>query len=424
MKNQKEAIMKKIAAIILAAGKGERMKSKLPKVLHPVCSRPMLGYVLDLVKRSKIKDFTVVLGYEHEQVKAYLPAGTKTVIQKKQLGTADAVKQALPSIKGHHDAVIILYGDTPLLKKETIAKLVQRHIESKASATILTAKIEKPFGYGRILRDQYSSVCGIAEEKDADDFQKEIKEINTGIICFNQEKLKECLKLVKPNNKKKEYYLTDCIGLLAGKGELVESFLLEDINESLGVNSRVELAQANAIMRKTINEAFMKDGVTIVDPENVYISFGVEIGVDSVIYPFTVIEKDVKIGTQCSVGPFCRLRPGTRLEDNVSVGNFIEISRSRLASKTRAKHFGFIGDTRIGSHVNIGAGAVTANYDGKNKNITLIGDNAFIGCDTVLVAPVKIGKRAKTGAGSVVTRGRNVLDNTVVVGIPARPLEK
>ncbi|MFA5374047.1 MAG: DapH/DapD/GlmU-related protein, partial [Candidatus Omnitrophota bacterium] len=242
--------------------------------------------------------------------------------------------------------------------------------------------------------------------------------------CFNQEKLKECLKLVKPNNKKREYYLTDCIRLLSSKGELVESFLLEDINESLGVNSRVELAQANAIMRKTINEEFMRSGVTIVDPDNVYISFGAKIGRDSVIYPFTVIEKDVKIGNQCSVGPFCRLRPGTRLENNVSVGNFIEISRSRLASKTRAKHFGFIGDTRIGSHANIGAGAVTANYDGKNKNITVIGDNAFIGCDTVLVAPVRIGKRAKTGAGSVVTRGRNVLDNSVVVGIPAKPLEK
>lgn len=416
--------MAKIAAIILAAGKGERMKSKLPKVLHPVCSRPMLGYVLDLVAGSRIKDFTVVLGYEHEQVKAYLPAGVKTVLQKKQLGTADAVKQALPSIKGEHDAVIILYGDTPLLKKETIASLIKRHIESKAGATILTAKVEKPFGYGRILRDQYSSVCGIVEEKDADDFQKEIKEINTGIICFDQAKLRESLKQVKPNNKKKEYYLTDCIRLLAAKGEMIESFLLEDINESLGVNSRVELAQANAIMRKTINEGFMKSGVTIVDPENVYISFGVKIGLDSVIYPFTVIEKDVKIGNQCSVGPFCRLRPGTRLEDNVSVGNFIEISRSRLASKTRAKHFGFIGDTRIGRHANIGAGTVTANYDGKNKNITQIGDESFIGCDTVLVAPVKIGRHAKTGAGSVVTRGKNVKDNAVVVGIPARPLEK
>jgi bifunctional UDP-N-acetylglucosamine pyrophosphorylase/glucosamine-1-phosphate N-acetyltransferase len=413
-----------IAAIILAAGKGERMKSALPKVLHQLCCRPMLGYVTDLVSDLKIGRYVVVLGFESQQVKRFLPAKAKTTVQKKLLGTADAVKQALPSLKNFRGTCLVLYGDCPLLKKETIEKLIMRHIESKAAATLLTARLEKPFGYGRILRDKYSSICGIVEEKDADDFQKEIKEINTGIVCFDSEKLRRSLKLIRPNNVKKEYYLTDAIGIMYNNGDLVENVLLSDINEALGINSRQELAHANKLMQKRINEEYMKNGVTIVDPDSAWIAFATRIGRDSVIYPFTVIEKDVTIGDQCSVGPFAHLRPGTRLEDNVSVGNFIEISRSKIARKTRAKHFGYIGDSKIGASVNIGAGTVTANYDGENKNITSIGDKAFIGSDTVIVAPVRIGKGAKTGAGSVVTRGKNVADNSTVIGVPARPLKK
>jgi bifunctional UDP-N-acetylglucosamine pyrophosphorylase/glucosamine-1-phosphate N-acetyltransferase len=413
-----------IAAIILAAGKGERMKSALPKVLHEICCRPMLGYVMDLVSDLKIRRSVVVLGFESQQVKRFLPAKVKTVVQKKLLGTADAVKQALPSLKDFRGTVLVLYGDNPLFKKATIEKLIGRHIESKAAATLLTARLEKPFGYGRILRDKYCSICGIVEEKDADDFQKEFKEINTGMVCFDSEKLRQSLKQVKAKNVKKEYYLTDVIGILHNNGDLVENVLIDDINEALGINSRLELAEANRFMQKRINEEHMKNGVTIIDPDSAWIAFATRIGRDSVIYPFTVIEKDVTIADQCSVGPFAHLRPGTRLEDNVSVGNFIEISRSKIASKTRAKHFGFIGDSRIGSLVNIGAGTVTANYDGENKNITCIGDKAFIGSDTVIVAPVRIGKGAKTGAGSVVTRGMNVADNSVVIGVPARPLKK
>jgi len=416
--------MQNIAAIILAAGKGERMKSSLPKVLHPVCSRPMLGYVLDLVSELKIKKITVVLGFGHEQVKRLLKPGTRVVVQKRLLGTADAVKQALPSLKSFNGTVLVLYGDNPLLKKETVEKLIKHHIESKSAATLLTAKLEKPFGYGRILRDKYSSICAIVEEKDADDFQKEIKEINTGIVCFDKDKLLKSLKYIKPNNVKKEYYLTDIIAILYKSADLVDSVEIADINEALGINSRSELAQANKVMQGRIQEVWMKKGVTIVDPDSTFISYGVEIGQDTTIYPFTVIEKNVKIGTQCFIGPFAHLRPGTQLDNNVSVGNFIEISRSRLGIETRAKHFGFIGDSKIGRSVNIGAGTVTANYDGKNKNITQINDRAFIGSDTVLVAPVKIGKGAKTGAGSVVTRGKNVADNAIVVGVPAKPLKK
>jgi bifunctional UDP-N-acetylglucosamine pyrophosphorylase / glucosamine-1-phosphate N-acetyltransferase len=415
---------KKIAAIILAAGKGERMKSDLPKVLHPVCSRPMLGYVLDLVQELKIKDFIVVLGYRSQEVKQTLAPGTKTALQKKILGTGDAVKQALPHLRGFKGTVVVLYGDNPLLKKDTIEKLVEHHLENQAAATLLVAKLDAPGGYGRILRDKYNSLCGIVEEKDADDFQKSIKEINTGILCFDKDKLVESLKAVKPDNAKKEYYLTDVIDILYKKGDLVETLDITDPNEALGINSRVELAQANKIMQRRINEAFMKEGVTIIDPETAFISYGTRIGRDSTIYPFTVIEKNVKIGGFCSIGPFAHLRPGVELQDNVSVGNFIEISRSKLSAKARAKHFGFIGDAIIGKSVNIGAGTVTANYDGKNKNKTIIKDNAFIGSDTVLVAPVCIGKCARTGAGSVVTRGKHVPDNAVVVGVPAKQLKR
>jgi bifunctional UDP-N-acetylglucosamine pyrophosphorylase/glucosamine-1-phosphate N-acetyltransferase len=384
----------------------------------------MLGYVLDLVSELKIKNCTVVLGHEHKQVKKFLKTGTKTVVQKGLLGTADAVKQALPTLKSFRGSVLILYGDVPLLKKQTLEKIIKHHTQSQAAATLLVAQLEKPRGYGRILRDKYSCISAIVEEKDANDFQKQIKEVNTGIVCFNKDKLIKSLKSVKPNNVKKEYYLTDCIGILYNMEELVESVNLADMNEALGINSRSELAEANKIMQKNINENFMKQGVTIVDPDSTFISYGVKIGQDSTIYPFTVIEKDVKIGKQCFIGPFAHLRPSTQLDDNVIVGNFIEISRSRLSAKTRAKHFGFIGDSKIGRLVNIGAGTVTANYDGKHKNLTVIADKAFIGSDTILVAPVKIGKGAKTGAGSVVCRGKNVAKNTTVVGVPAKPLKK
>ena len=415
--------MKNVAAIILAAGKGERMKSGTPKVMHPVCSRPMLEYVLDLVKAMGCSHTIAVLGYKYELVRTILPPKVKAVVQKRIVGTADAVKQALPFVRSFKGPVVILYGDTPLLTKETVEKLVKHHLETKAAATLLTVAMENPAGYGRILRDRLGSIAAIVEEKDADEFQKGIKEVNTGIICFDRKKLAECIKLVKADNAKKEYYLTDVVKILRARGEFVETVRAADALEVMGVNSRVELAQAHKCMQRRIQEAYMRDGVTIVDPDSTFISFGAKIGTDTVIYPFTAIEKDVIIGKQCSVGPFARLRPGTRLDDQVVVGNFIEISRSKLSSRSRAKHFGFIGDTTVGQSANIGAGTVTANYDGRNKNKTVIRDGAFIGCDTVLVAPVRIGRAARTGAGSVVTRGKNVPDRGVVVGVPARALQ-
>jgi bifunctional UDP-N-acetylglucosamine pyrophosphorylase / glucosamine-1-phosphate N-acetyltransferase len=311
-----------IAAIILAAGKGTRMKSDLPKVLHPVCGRPMVLYVMDLVKALKFKQHVVVLGYKAGDVKKVLDPDTRTVIQKRVIGTGDAVKQALTALRSFKGVVVVLYGDTPLLKKETVEALVKRHLESQAAATILTAVMDDPSGYGRILRDECSGICGIMEEKDADGYQKEIKEINTGIICFDKKKLEAGLKKIKPNNKKKEYYLTDVIGILRSQGELIEGAVVKNAQEALGVNSRVELAQAQSAVRRTINESYMKAGVTIVDPDSTMISHGASIGADTTIYPFTVIENSVTIGTQCKVGPFAHIKEGARIKNHAIVVGF------------------------------------------------------------------------------------------------------
>jgi len=398
------------------------MKSEMPKVLHKLCGRPMLGYVLDLVTTLKPKHVVAVLGYKQELVRKILPKGVKIVIQNKLLGTADAVKVGLSALSGFKGTVLVLYGDNPLLKKETLTKLLDYHVKNNVDATLLTAKLKKPFGYGRIIRDKYFTVCGIVEEKDADEVQKDILEINTGIIAFKKESLANNLKFISPNNRKKEYYLTDIVSILAKKDYLVDAVKVEDVREAPGINTRVELAKANSIMQRRINDKFMLDGITIIDPATTFINFGTKIGVDSVIYPFTVIERDVKIGKRCQVGPFAHLREAVQLKDDVTAGNFIEMVRSSIGAKTFVKHFSYIGDTSVGDNVNIGAGTVTANFDGKNKNYTLIKDNVNIGSDTVIVAPVKIGKFAITGAGSVVTR--NIPDKAVVVGVPARIMKK
>ena len=412
-----------IAVIILAAGKSIRMKSDTPKVLHPVCGRPMLGYVMDLVYSLKVQKIVAVLGHKHKEVRKSLKPGIKIAIQKRLLGTADAVKEALPALKNFRGTVLVLYGDNPLLKKETVKKLLEHHIKNNLDATLLTARVDKPAGYGRILRDKYSSICGIVEENDADDFQKDIQEVNTGIICFNKDRLIRALKYVRPNNRKKEYYLTDTIGVLYKRGYLMDSVKIEDINEALGINSRTELAKAGSIMQKRINEELMQQGITIVDTDSTFIGYGAKIGPDTAIYPFTVIESNVKIGKRCFIGPFVHLREGTRLADDIVAGNFLEVVRSKISSGTLLKHLGYIGDSHIGRKVNIGAGTVIANFDGEKKNITVIKDKAFIGCDTVLVAPVEIGRGARTGAGCVVTKNRNVPDGTTVAGVPARPIK-
>lgn len=398
------------------------MKSSTPKVLHKLCGRPILSYVLDLVGELKIKNTVCVLGHKSEEVKKILPPGIKAARQARLVGTADAVKCALAKLSSFKGSVLILYGDIPLLKKETIKELLEYHLKNGLDATMLTATLNKPDGYGRVLRDKYSSLRGIVEEKDANDFQKGLKEINTGIICFKKDKLAAALKQVKARNKKNEFYLTDVIAIMYQKGLLLDTVTLKDINEAIGINSRVELAKADCLMRQRINEKLMLAGVTIIDPRSTFVNFGAKIGPDTLIYPFTVIENDVKIGARCFIGPFAHLREGTRLESDVVAGNFLEIVRSKISKNTWMKHFCYLGDSRVGRGANIGAGAVVANFDGSKKNNTVIGDGAFIGSDSVLVAPVKVGRGAKTGAGAVVKN--NVAPHTVVAGVPARLLVK
>lgn len=412
-----------IAAIILAAGEGTRMKSQLPKMLHPICGKPMLAYVLDLAKKIRLTNTFVVLGHKRQLFTDLLKEyKIKTVYQDKLLGTADAVnrtKNVLKNFKGH---ILILYGDQPLLKKETLEKLIARHLESNADATILTANIEEPFGYGRIIRDNYSRVRAIVEEKDATEQQRSIAEINTGIICFKKEPLFKALTRIRPNNSKKEYYLTETIKIMADEGLLIESLSIDDSKEAQGINSKRDLAVAYDIIRKRILNEFMDDGITIVDPNTTYIDCGCRIGEDTVIYPFTIIEKDVKIGKFCSVGPFCHLRSQTVIDDNAVIGNFTELARSDIGKGVFMKHFSYLGDASVGKGANIGCGTVSANFDGKNKQKTVIKDGAFIGSDTVLVAPVKVGKCAVTGAGAVVTK--DIKAGKVVVGVPAKEIKK
>ncbi len=400
------------------------MKSHTPKVLQPICGRPVLSYVLDTVKALKAAKVVVVLGYQHREVRKYLPRGIKIVLQKRLLGTADAVKVALPALGNFRGTVLVLYGDAPLLKIATVRDLLKRHLENNADATLLTARLEQPAGYGRILRDNCGSICGIIEENNADDYEKDIKEINTGVICFDKKVLTAALKEVRRDNRKKEYYLTDTVSIIYKKKGIIYNLAIADVREAMGINARSDLARANRIMQLRLNEEIMRSGVTIVDPGTTFIDYGARIGQDTTIYPFTVIERDVKIGKYCKIGPFAHLRAGTRLADKVEIGNFTEVVRSTIAPHTLMKHFSYLGDSRIGREVNIGAGTVTANFDGRDKHISVVKDKAFIGSDTVLVAPLKIGRGAKTGAGAVVVKNSNIADYSVVAGVPARVIKK
>lgn len=412
--------MKKIQTVILAAGKGTRMKSAFPKVLHRVCGQPIIQYVLDVALAVRSFKTGVVVGYQGEKVKAALPPAVGTVIQQKLLGTADAVKSALPLFKGNEGDLLILCGDTPLLRKETVRGLIRRHQQRQAAATVLTAVVENSFGYGRIIRDKSKQMVAIREENDATPAEKAIREINVGVYCFQQPVLESAIHEIAANARKKEFYLTTIIELLAGQGAKIETYVAGDFQEGLGVNSREDLAVAEGVLRQRILKKLMLSGVTIMDPATTYIAGNARIGRDTIIRPCTIIEEDVRVGTHCRIGPFARLRPGTRIGHDVEVGNFAEVSRSVIGDQSFMKHFSFVGDARLGKQVNVGAGVVTANFDGKNKNTTLVGEGAFIGSDSILVAPVTIGARAVTGAGCVVTKGTRIPAGGVAMGVPAK----
>ena len=415
--------MKNLAAVILAAGRGTRMKSDIPKVLHPILGRPIIGYVLDFVNAAGADKTVVVAGYKSELLKEALP-GVKIVVQKRLLGSGDAVNTAKKALAGFKGDILVVCGDTPLLEKGSIRELIKVHRASHASATVLTAKLANPTCYGRIARDSKGKITRIVEETEATLAEKCISEINVGAYCFRAGGLFDALDEIRPDNNKSEYFLTDVIGTMHKSGKTIESVPAKDADTIIGINSRRDLAEAARILKERILGSHMDNGVSITDPRTTTIYPDVEIGRDTVIYPSTVIERDVKIGRYCHVGPFARLRGGVRLGDMVEVGNFVELVRTAVGRLTRIKHLSYLGDARVGSGVNIGAGTITANFDGKNKNKTVIGDRASIGVGAILIAPVEVGQGAVIGAGCVVPKGRNIPRGATVVGVPARILKR
>ena len=395
-------------SIILAAGKGTRMKSELPKVLHEIMTKPLLGYVIDAVKNI-CEENIVVVGYKAEQVKTFVDTNyqnTKTVLQQEQLGTGHAVASALSELNGYTGDVIILCGDTPLVKSETLKEMIETHKNNNSDLTVMSAVVDNPTNYGRIIRNSDNSVNSIVEEKDATPEQKAIKEINAGIYCLNWAKISPFLSNLKTNNAQKEYYLTDIVKEANNNNLKTAVYIIKNNTEIFGINSRENLAQAARFLQDDVNKRLMESGVTIVAPESTWISTETEIGQDTVIYPSCVIEGKNKIGKNCKIGPFAHIRGGVETEDFVKIGNFVELKKAKVKHNTNICHLTYVGDSEVGSNVNIGAGTITANYNAitKEKSKTIIENDVKIGSNSVLVAPVTIEEGANVGAGSVITK--------------------
>ncbi len=429
--------VKKRFAIILAAGKGMRMKSTIAKVLHPILGLPMIDYILQGLQHNEIDVKVSVVGHGKDQVMAAIGQQTEFVTQKEQLGTAHAVMETRDILNDKEGTTIIVCGDTPLIKPGTIEKLFEFHETSNSKATILTSDMQNPFGYGRIVRDDNGEVARIVEQKDANDTEKNITEINTGTYCFDNQALFTALENVTNDNAQGEYYLTDVIEILRRKSEKVSAFLCADAKETMGINDRVALAEAEKEMKRRVNETHLLNGVSIVDPDHTYIGPGVTIEQDVVILPGTVIQgqthietgstigpnseiddstigqysvirqsvvKNSKIGNKVNIGPYAHIRPESIVNDDVKIGNFVEVKKSTIGNKSKVSHLSYIGDTEMGKDVNIGCGTITVNYDGVNKHKTIIEDHSFIGCNANLIAPVTIGKGSFVAAGSTVNR--------------------
>ncbi len=420
----------KIVSIILAAGKGTRMSSDVPKVLHPLLGAPLLEHVLrtsraalDGVEQHQV----VVVGYGREAIEAAFEQEQVTwAVQEPQLGTGHAASVGLEACRekiSDDAALLILNGDLPLLRVDTVRGLVARFERDQADLALLTCDKEDPSGYGRIVRDGSGRFAGIVEERDADDATRASREINVGTYLIRAAVFDEFYAQLDRENAQDEFYLTDVVSKAAAAGRRVATHEVSDTAEIAQVNSRVELAAAAAILRERLATAYMEAGVTIVDPATTYIEVDVQIGRDTTIHPMTHIERGVEIGPRCQIGPFCHLRPGTELAAAVKVGNFVEIKKSTVGEGSKVPHLTYVGDAAVGDGVNIGAGTIFANYDGKTKSATTVRDRAFIGSGTILVAPVVVGEAAATGAGAVVLRGRDVADGGVVVGVPARAIK-
>ncbi|MBO5446056.1 bifunctional N-acetylglucosamine-1-phosphate uridyltransferase/glucosamine-1-phosphate acetyltransferase [bacterium] len=398
-----------IKAVILAAGKGTRMKSETtPKVLHEIMGKTLLGYVMDNVKNFVSEQF-VIVGHHAEAVEKFVQnnyENSKTVLQSPQLGTGHAVSMVCPSLENFDGLVLILCGDTPLVREETLKAFVEYHKSSNSDLTVMSTIFDNPTNYGRIIREDDNSLKCIVEEKDATTEQKAVKEVNAGIYCLNWAKFKSSFGQLQSNNAQGEYYLTDIISWGKAQGLSVNAYILDNSDEIYGINSRLNLAEATKMMNRRNLERYMVEGVTIVDPDSTWISEDTEIGQDTIIYPATYIEGKNKIGKNCKIGPCAHLRGGVEVCDNVKVGNFVEVKKAKISSNTNVGHLSYIGDAELGENVNIGAGTITANYNPltKTKSKTVIGDNVKIGSNSVLVAPVELQEGANVGAGGVITK--------------------
>ncbi|HAE91619.1 bifunctional UDP-N-acetylglucosamine diphosphorylase/glucosamine-1-phosphate N-acetyltransferase GlmU [Tissierella praeacuta] len=428
-------------SVILAAGEGTRMKSKIPKVLHEVCGKPILEYVINASKGASVEKNVVIVGHGGDIVREYFKE--EPIIFKTQpigddvpYGTGFAVMQAMEDIDDS-STVVILYGDTPLITESTIDELINYHSKNQFKATVLTAILDDPTGYGRIIREDTGDILKIVEQKDASEEEKKIKEINSGIYCFDGKLLKYALGKIDNNNAQNEYYVTDVIGILKEEGHKVGAYIIENSTEIHGVNSRVQLAFSEEVMRKRISEYHMVNGVTIINPDNTYIEDGVKIGRDTIIYPGVSLEGNTEIGEDCiigsnsrivesmihnnvsiesstiensvvgentHIGPYAHLRPNSNIGKNAKIGNFVEVKNSTLKDNTKASHLAYIGDADIGHDVNIGCGVVFVNYNGKEKFRTTVGDNAFVGSNSNLVAPVNVESWGYVAAGSTITK--------------------
>lgn len=434
--------MKKVAVIVLAAGVGRRMKSSLPKVLHQVAGRPILFYPLEVVEGLGVERVIVVVGHKRDKLMEVLQRastpGMVFVEQEPQLGTGHAVMCAEESLKGWGGDILILSGDVPFIKGETLSRLIEAHRIGDTTISFLTTILDNPSGYGRVVRGPEGAVLRVVEERDATSTELAIKEINTGIYCVKAPFLFSTLKEIRVDNAQGEYYLPDLIGMARGQGLEVSAIMYPHPQEVMGINNRVELAEANRLMRERVNQGLMLSGVTLLNPDTVYIHYGIRMGRDTTIYPNVFLEGKTTIGEGCtieegcrivdstigdgstikghsviegsviakgvSIGPFARIRPETVIEDEAKIGNFVEVKRSRIGKRTKANHLSYLGDAIIGDGVNIGAGTITCNYDGIKKHQTIIEDGVFIGSDTQLVAPVRIGKDAYIGSGSIITK--------------------
>lgn len=445
----------KVTAVLLAAGQGTRMKSSLPKVLHPLCGKPMLWHVLEALKSAATEKPVVVIGHGADAVKKYLGDSADCVLQEPQLGTGHAAMQAEALLRDKTDYVIVTYADMPLLRGETFKRLVETQRLNPGPFSLLTVTADDPRGFGRIVRKGDGTVAAIVEEYVATPEQQQIKELNVGAYCFKADWFWDALQRIEKNPKKGEYYLTDIVEIAVKDNLPVQAVLHDDFMETIGINTRIHLSEAEAAMRMRINREHMLNGVSMMDPASTYIEVGVQIGKDTTVMPNTYLHgstvigegnvigpntiiRDSKIGNLCKVlssvlegavleddvdmGPFARLRKGAHLKSHVHMGNFGEVKDSTLHEGVKMGHFSYIGNANIGANTNIGAGTITCNYDGEKKHATEIGEDVFIGSDTMLVAPLTLGAGARTGAGAVVTK--NVPEDTLVVGMPARAIKK